>query len=117
MLGLWHWKHLLTRTSLPGASGKPGGALRCASAGGERSGAASRASGSFIGGSMLLRLDARGARHARRFVELATEEGAEFLRRRAERLGAVGGEAVPGFLGAERDQRLGIESPDDGGRR
>src|SRR4051812_19827146 len=33
MFGLWHWKHLDTRTSLPGPSGKPGGGLRCASAG------------------------------------------------------------------------------------
>src|SRR5258707_11707957 len=103
MFGLWHWKHLLTSTSLPGASGKPGGALRCASAGCEASRAASKASSSFIGGSMLLRLDARGARDARPFVELATEEGAEFLRRRAERLRAVGGEAVPGFRRPQPD--------------
>src|SRR5258706_16416164 len=108
MLGLWHWKHLSTRTSLPGASGKPGGALRCASAGGERSRAASRASGSFIGGSMLLRRDARGARDARPFVELATGEGAEFLRRRTERCPAVGREAGFGFPGADRDQSPGI---------
>src|SRR6184192_2090671 len=40
MFGLWHWKHLLTRTSLPGASGKPATGLRCASAGWDMSSAA-----------------------------------------------------------------------------
>src|SRR2546430_953793 len=44
MPALWHWKHLASSVSLPGASGNPGAfGLSCAHAGRDRSNALSRA--------------------------------------------------------------------------
>src|SRR6266513_5276 len=97
MPALWHWKHLASSVSLPGASGNPGAfGLSCAHAGRDRSNAPSRANRTL------------DERHKVVFTDaLQHEEGRRAVAAIGDEVRAAGLDRVRA-TGAEPDLLLGI---------
>src|SRR5438094_2157925 len=97
MPALWHWKHLASSVSLPGASGNPGAfGLSCAHAGRDRSNAPSRANRTLDERNKIVFTDA-----------LQHEEGRRALPAIGDEVRAAGLDRVR-VAGAEPDLLLGI---------
>src|SRR5439155_8861402 len=98
MPALWHWKHLASSVSLPGASGNPGafGCCCCASAARDRSNAPSRANRMLDERNKVVFTDALQYQESRRTLPAIDDEV------RAARLDRVR------VAGAEPDLLLGI---------
>src|SRR6266850_6956399 len=98
MPALWHWKHLASSVSLPGASGNPGafGCCCCASAARDRSNAPSRANRTL------------DERHKVVFTDaLQHEEGRRAVPAIGDEVRAAGLDRIR-VAGAEPDLLLGI---------
>src|SRR6266446_5571370 len=94
---LWHWKHLLSSVSLPGASGNPGACgFCCASAARDRSNAPSRASRTLDERHKIVFTDALQHEESRRTLPAIGDE-----------MRAAGLDRV-GIAGREPDLLLGI---------
>src|SRR2546430_13501146 len=75
MPALWHWKHLASSVSLPGASGNPGAfGLSCAHAGRDRSNAPSRASRTLDERHKVVFTDALQHQESRRTLSAIDDE-------------------------------------------
>src|SRR6266705_5659461 len=93
----WHWKHLASSVSLPGASGNPGAfGLSCAHAGRDRSNAPSTANRTLDERNKVVFTDALQHQESRRTLPVVGDEV------RAARLDRVR------VAGAEPDFLLGI---------
>src|SRR6267378_1698329 len=98
MAALWHWKHLASSVSLPGASGNPGafGCCCCANAARDRSNAPSRASRTLDERHKVVFTDALQHQESRRTLSAVGDE-----------VRAAGLDRVS-VTGAEPDLLLGI---------
>src|ERR1700752_4168888 len=97
MPALWHWKHLASSVSLPGASGNPGAfGLSCAHAGRGRSNAPSRANKTQNERQKIVFTDALQHQESRRTLSAVGDE-----------VSAAGLNRV-GVAGAEPNLLLGI---------
>src|SRR5256885_2122615 len=97
MPALWHWKHLASNVSLPGASGNPGAfGLSCAHAARDRSNAPSRASTTLDGRYKVVFTDALQHQESRRTLSAIDDQ-----------VRAAGLDRVR-VAGAEPDLLLGI---------
>src|SRR6185503_20018135 len=118
MPGLWHWKHLLSRVSLPGASGNPGAwGFCCAGAMVEAENRTSEAQMVFFMPVLSVDADTGVLHDLGDLGHLAPYHLTELLRRSGRDLEAERGELVAHFNQAQDFNEVRIDFCDDRRRR
>src|SRR5438105_14922228 len=110
MFGPWHWKHLESSTSLPGASGNPAALGFCCASAGE-------ATSARMTRSLSIDTDVRFLDHLAHLGDFALDQFAELRRRRGRELEAERAELVAHLGQGEHPGEIGVQLVDGRRRR